>query len=82
MLLMYRVYHNNILICKYYWYIILQCLYPMKMAGAKSNDLNQYHDHDTSSDTTEEYNDERRPRIYKNRLRYFAVKFYNNIRRQ
>lgn len=71
---MHRVYDNNIFVCKYYWCIILQCVFPMsRMAGTKSNDLNQYHDHDTSSDTTEEYNDDRRPRIYKNRMRYFVV---------
>lgn len=40
------------------------------MAGA--NERNLYHNNDTSSDT-EDYTDDRRRRVYKNRLRYNSI---------
>lgn len=42
----------------------------VEMAGA--NERHQYHNNDTSSDT-EDYNDDRRRRVFKNRLRYLYL---------
>lgn len=52
--------------CYDYLYVIVNCLLPqLKMAGA--NERQPYHN-DTSSDT-EDYTDDRRRRVFKNRMR-------------
>lgn len=54
-------------ICSDYLYIFIKCMLPpVKMAGA--NDRHLYPNNDTSSDT-EDYTDDRRRRVFKNRLR-------------
>lgn len=53
--------------CADYLYVFVKCLLPsLQMAGA--NDRHLYHNNDTSSDT-EDYTDERRRRVFKNRMR-------------
>ncbi|XP_050518600.1 BTB/POZ domain-containing protein 10 isoform X2 [Diabrotica virgifera virgifera] len=58
-------------ICSDYLYIFVKCLLPkVKMAGA--SDRHPYPNNDTSSDT-EDYTDDRRRRVFKNRMRSRAV---------
>ncbi|CAG9840458.1 unnamed protein product [Diabrotica balteata] len=58
-------------ICSDYLYIFVKCLLPkVKMAGASDRHL--YPNNDTSSDT-EDYTDDRRRRVFKNRMRSRAV---------
>ncbi|XP_065161101.1 BTB/POZ domain-containing protein KCTD20 isoform X2 [Atheta coriaria] len=53
--------------CTDYFDLVLRCLLPtLQMAGA--GDRHSYQHNDTSSDT-EDYNDERRRRVFKNRMR-------------
>ncbi|XP_017778023.1 PREDICTED: BTB/POZ domain-containing protein 10 isoform X2 [Nicrophorus vespilloides] len=53
--------------CLVYFNFIVQCLLPsISMAGASERHL--YQNNDTSSDT-EDYNDDRRRRVFKNRMR-------------
>ena len=53
--------------CAEYIYVFVKCLLPrVKMAGA--SDRHIYNNNDTSSDT-EDYADDRRRRVFKNRLR-------------
>lgn len=52
--------------CTHCIYAILRCLLLPMMEMAGKSDKHQYHD--TSSDT-EDYSDDRRRRVYKNRLR-------------
>lgn len=67
---MYWIGSRDIYHCADYLYVIIKCLLPrVEMAGA--NERHQYHN-DTSSDT-EDYNDDRRRRVFKNRLRYFLL---------
>ncbi|XP_074028254.1 BTB/POZ domain-containing protein mrityu isoform X2 [Leptinotarsa decemlineata] len=54
-------------ICADYFYVFVKCLLPsVQMAGA--NDRPPYPNNDTSSDT-EDYTDDRRRRVFKNRMR-------------
>ncbi|XP_071057443.1 BTB/POZ domain-containing protein 10 isoform X2 [Onthophagus taurus] len=54
--------------CVDYFYVIIKCLLPPRVEMAGTSERHQYHNNDTSSDT-EDYNDERRRRVFKNRLR-------------
>lgn len=61
--------------CTDYFDLVLRCLLPtLQMAGA--GDRHSYQHNDTSSDT-EDYNDERRRRVFKNRMRYVTPVWAN-----
>ncbi|XP_074028253.1 BTB/POZ domain-containing protein mrityu isoform X1 [Leptinotarsa decemlineata] len=58
-------------ICADYFYVFVKCLLPsVQMAGA--NDRPPYPNNDTSSDT-EDYTDDRRRRVFKNRMSYGSM---------
>lgn len=62
---------KNIYGCADYLYVIVKCLLPtVVMAG--TSDRHQYNNNDTSSDT-EDYTDDRRRRVFKNRLSYGSI---------
>lgn len=62
---------REIFSCADYLYVFVKCLLPsLQMAGA--NDRHLYHNNDTSSDT-EDYTDERRRRVFKNRMSYGSM---------
>ncbi|XP_044252310.1 BTB/POZ domain-containing protein 10 isoform X2 [Tribolium madens] len=64
---MYWLGSREIYNCADYIYVFVKCLLPrVKMAGASDRHL--YNNNDTSSDT-EDYTDDRRRRVFKNRLR-------------
>lgn len=72
--LMHWICSNNNYNCYEYIYVIAKCLLPQaKMAGA--SERHPYHNNDTSSDT-EDYNDDRRRRVFKNRMRSIAFTFF------
>ncbi|XP_015834238.1 BTB/POZ domain-containing protein 10 isoform X1 [Tribolium castaneum] len=65
---MYWLGSRDISNCADYIYVLVKCLLPrVKMAGASDRHL--YTNNDTSSDT-EDYTDDRRRRVFKNRLSY------------
>lgn len=58
---------NEFYSCSDYFYLFFKCLLPrVQMAG--TSDRHLYHNNDTSSDT-EDYTDDRRRRVFKNRMR-------------
>ncbi|XP_018327198.1 BTB/POZ domain-containing protein 10 isoform X2 [Agrilus planipennis] len=58
--------------CANYLYIIISCVSKkIEMAGA-TGDRHQYQNNDTSSDT-EDYSDDRRRRVFKNRMSYGSM---------
>lgn len=64
-------YNKNLLTFKTYLCVLLQCVVPIMDKVSGMGDRHQYHD--TSSDT-EDYNDDRRRRVFKNRTRYVLFK--------
>lgn len=65
-------YNKNLLFFKTYLCVLLQCVVPMMDKVSGMGDRHPYHE--TSSDT-EDYNDDRRRRVFKNRTRYFSRKW-------
>ncbi|KAL1502336.1 hypothetical protein ABEB36_007491 [Hypothenemus hampei] len=65
---MFWTFSREVQVCYAYFYVFIRCLFPKeKMAASSNNDRHYQNQNDTSSDT-EDYTDERRRKVFKNRM--------------